>query len=159
SAPPPCSPRPCTCPSGKAPRHLVHSSPKPAAWCGRPARLLVSLGASSLLGHAAAALAWAGLCALILRRKADVAGRGASLLLASLLLLTTAFFAHYLVPVVALVAVAGGARLEKLVMALSIGSLAGYSVELLSISMPPGWIGSAGYQALGSTLTLAPAAL
>jgi hypothetical protein len=79
--------------------------------------------------------------------------------LATLLLLTTAFFAHYLVPVIALAAVAGNRRLDSATAALSVGALAAYAVELLAPAMPPGWIGSRGYQALGSMLTLGPAML
>ncbi len=74
------------------------------------------------------------------------------------MLLTTAFFAHYLVPVVALAAVAGSRPLERMTVALSIGGLCAYSVELLAVALPPGWIGSPGYQVLGSVVTLAPGA-
>ena len=103
-------------------------------------------------------------CVLVLAGRpassvARVASSSAWVLLLTLLLLTTAFYAHYLVPVVALTAVAGDRRLEGLVTALSIGSLAAYGVELIGLATPPGWAGSPGYQALGSLLTLAPAAL
>jgi hypothetical protein len=60
--------------------------------------------------------------------------------------------------VVAVVTLSGNRRLEHSVVALSMGSLAAYSVEPLGIALPTGWIGSAGYQILGSLLTLAPCA-
>ena len=62
-------------------------------------------------------------------------------------------------PVVALTAVSNSTRLERFVLALSIGSLCAYAVELLAPALPAGWLGSRGYQALGSLVTLAPAAL
>jgi hypothetical protein len=112
----------------------------------------------SLLARLGAAVVWATICALVARRGHGLVHDGAILLLATLLLLTTAFFAHYLVPLVALAAVAGDRRLERIVAALSIGSLAAYAVELLGPAFPAGFIGSAAYQALGSLLTLCPAA-
>jgi hypothetical protein len=128
-----------------------------------PGALLISLGGSlvpnvDLVTRAGSAAGWAATCALVARKGSGVARDASVLLLATVLLLTTAFFAHYLVPVVALVAVAGSRRLEHLTLALSIGSLAAYAVELLGVALPAGWIGSAGYQALGSALTLTPAA-
>ena len=132
-----------------------------------PGTLLILAGSGLPAGpydtlvRAALALTCAAACALVLGRRADSiaarATRGAQVLLLALLLLTTAFYAHYLVPVVALVAVSGDARLERLVTALSIGSLAAYSVELVGLAAGPGWNGSAGYQVLGSAVTLAPA--
>jgi hypothetical protein len=113
--------------------------------------------ASETIARDAGALACAAIITVVSRQRAALASRSSVLLLGSLLLLTTAFFAHYLVPVVALAAVAGSPRLERLVTLLSIGSLAAYSVELLGVGLPSDWIGSAGYQALGSILTLAPA--
>ncbi|HEX8966930.1 MAG TPA: hypothetical protein VF937_03555 [Chloroflexota bacterium] len=130
-----------------------------------PGALIIALASAASAGwidlaaRALGAVAWATVCVLVARRATDLARDTAWLLVATLLLLTTAFFAHYLVPVVALAAVAGHHRLERLAVALSIGSLAAYSVELLGPGLPPGWIGSPGYQALGSLLTLAPAAL
>jgi hypothetical protein len=103
--------------------------------------------------------AFLGAVALLARRAGSVAGLANGLLLATLLLMTTAFFAHYLVPVIALAAVAGKPRLERFATALSIGSLAAYAVEPFGAALPAGWIGSAGYQAAGSVLSLAPAGL
>src|SRR5919199_3283094 len=104
------------------------------------------------------ALPWRGPARLVAARGRDHARDTSVLLIATLLLLTTAFFAHYLVPLVALAALSGNRRLEHGVLALSIGSLAAYAVELLGLALPAGWIGSAGYQILGSLLTLAPCA-
>jgi hypothetical protein len=109
-------------------------------------------------------IAWGIGCLLVARRARSqsveaLATTSAQVLLLTLLLLTTAFYAHYLVPVVALAAVSGDERLERLVMALSIGSLAAYGVELIGVATPPGWIGSPAYQSLGSFVTLGPAAL
>jgi hypothetical protein len=105
---------------------------------------------------------WLASSALILARvpltsAAEVAACSARLLLLSLLLLTTAVFGHYLVPAVALAAVSADARLEQWVFWLSIGSLAAYAVELLSLAFGPEWIGSAGYQLTGSVVLLVPA--
>lgn len=111
-----------------------------------------------LIARAMRLMVWAAVCVLVWRYGRVPASDYAWLLLGTLLLLTTAFFAHYLVPVIALAAIAGSRRLERVVLALSIGSLAAYSVELLALALPPGWIGSAGYQALGSVLILGPAA-
>jgi hypothetical protein len=111
-----------------------------------------------LLARALTAVAWAVICGVVARRGAGLARDTSVLLLATLLLLTTAFFAHYLVPVVALAAVAGSRPLERMTIALSIGGLCAYSVELLAEALPPGWIGSSGYQVLGSVVTLAPGA-
>jgi hypothetical protein len=111
-----------------------------------------------LIARATTVLAWAATCALVAARGRDLARDTSVLLIATLLLLTTAFFAHYLVPLVALAALSGSRRLEHGVVALSMGSLAAYSVELLGGALPVGWIGSAGYQILGSLLTLAPCA-
>jgi hypothetical protein len=90
---------------------------------------------------------------------AEVAGCSGRLLLSSLLLLTTAVFGHYLVPAIALAAVAADSRLERWVFWLSIGALAAYAVELLALAVGPGWIGSAGYQISGSLVLLLPALL
>ena len=79
-------------------------------------------------------------------------------LLATLLLLTTAFFAHYLVPVIALAAVSGNARLRRVVVALSVGAMAAYAVELLNLAFGPAFIGSASFQMIGSLALLLPAA-
>jgi hypothetical protein len=109
-----------------------------------------------LLSRVLTGCAFALACALIARRERALERDIAHLLVAALLLLTTAFFAHYLVPVVALAAVAGSRRLEQLTLALSIGALAAYSVELLGPALAAGWIGSPGFQVLGSLLTLVP---
>ena len=106
---------------------------------------------------------WLASCVLILRQArltsaAEVAACSGRLLLSSLLLLTTAVFGHYLVPAIALAAVAADTRLEQWVFWLSIGSLAAYAVELLALAFGPDWIGSAGYQLTGSLVLLAPAA-
>jgi hypothetical protein len=90
---------------------------------------------------------------------ADLATTSAGALVLSLLVLTTAFYAHYLIPVVALAALSGNVRLERLVTALSIGSLAAYAVELLSLAFGSAWNGSVGYQVVGSLVTLGPAAV
>ena len=127
-----------------------------------PGALLISLLPGSDTGvRALSGLAWLITVLLITRtnRERDLATATALILLATLLLLTTAFFSHYLVPVIGLAALAGNRRLDRLVMALSIGALAAYSVELLAPALPAGWIGSRGYQALGSLVTLGPAAL
>jgi hypothetical protein len=130
-----------------------------------PGALLISIigpldAHTDLAVRVACAGLWPGVVWLVARRAAvNIAFDTAIVLLATLLLLTTAFFAHYLVPIVALVAVAGNRRLESFTVALSIGALAAYSVELLAPAMPADWIGSRGYQALGSLLTLGPAML
>jgi hypothetical protein len=84
----------------------------------------------------------------------QVAATAAWLLLVTLALLTSAVFAHYLVPVVALTAVAGSARLERLVGWLSLGGLAFYALDLLGLALWPGWLGSVGYRVLGSLVLL-----
>jgi hypothetical protein len=68
-------------------------------------------------------------------------------------------FAHYFVPAVALAAVADDARLERAVLWLSIGSLAAYGVELLGLTFGTAWLGSVGYQLLGSVVLLGPVSL
>jgi hypothetical protein len=103
--------------------------------------------------------AFVGGVTLLGRRAGSLASLANGLLLATLLLMTTAFFAHYLIPVIGLAAVMGKPRLERLATALSIGSLAAYAVEPLGAALPAGWIGSAGYQAAGSLLSLTPAGL
>jgi hypothetical protein len=113
---------------------------------------------ADLLARMLCAAAWLVVLVLVGRRGTGLSVDTALILLATLLLLTTAFFAHYLVPVVALAAIAGNRRLEVFTVALSIGALAAYAVELLAPAMPAGWIGSPGYQALGSLLTLGPGA-
>lgn len=109
-------------------------------------------------------LAWASACALVLARArlknpSEVAATSGWLLLASLLLLTSAVFAHYLVPATALAAVSHDQRLRRSVMWLSVGALAAYAVELLSLVFGSGWIGSDAYKVLGSIILLGPAVL
>lgn len=104
---------------------------------------------------------WLSSCLLILRHArvdtpADIAATSGRFLLSSLLLLTTAVFGHYLVPAIALAAVSADARLEGWVFWLSLGSLAAYAVELLSLVFGPNWIGSAAYQVGGSLVLLLP---
>jgi hypothetical protein len=90
---------------------------------------------------------------------AEVAASSGRLLLLSLLLLTTAVFGHYLVPAIALAAASADARLEHWVFWLSVGALAAYAVELLSLVFGPDWIGSPGYQVTGSLVLLGPVLL
>jgi hypothetical protein len=124
-----------------------------------PGALLIALGANSVLARAACAAAWLAICVLTARSKSSLAETMWTVQLASLLFLTTAFFAHYLVPVVALAAVAGNPRVERLTLAASIGALAAYAVELLAPAFDAGWIGSSAYQALGSLLICGPMAV
>src|SRR5260370_25628548 len=88
-----------------------------------------------------------------------IAANGALILLSSLLLLSTAMFAHYLVPAVALAAVSGSQRLERLVLWLSIGSLAAYAVEPLDLAIGNRWIGSVCYPLPRGALHPGPAPL
>ena len=127
-----------------------------------PGALLIGLFNASgpsidLAARVLSAALFAAVCLIIARRGPEIASGAGLLLIGTLLLLTTAFFAHYLVPVVALAAVSGNWRLERISVALSIGALAAYSVELLALALGPGWIGSPGYQVFGSALTLGPA--
>jgi hypothetical protein len=81
------------------------------------------------------------------------------LLLATLLLLTSAVFAHYLVPAVALAALADNRHLDRVVMWLSIGGLAAYGVDLLGLAFGSDWLGSDAYRVLGTLILLGPATL
>jgi hypothetical protein len=119
-------------------------------------------GASPMLVRVLLGSLCGGVCAwLIWRRRpegaADLAASSGWVLLASLLLLSSAVFAHYLVPAVALAAVSNDRRLQRVVMWLSIGGLAAYGVELLGLSVGPGWPGSDGYRVLGTLTLLGPA--
>jgi hypothetical protein len=76
-----------------------------------------------------------------------------------LLLLTSAVYAHYLVAAVALAALAGNPRLDRVVMWLSVGGLAAYAVELFSLVLGPAWLGSDGYRVVGTLVLLIPASL
>jgi len=104
-------------------------------------------------------LVWAAACLRVLRHSRQVASASAWLLLATLLLLTSAVFAHYLVPAVVLAAIAGNPRLDRVVMWLSIGGLAAYAVELLSLVFGEAWLGSDGYRVVGTLVLLLPASL
>ena len=109
-------------------------------------------------------LIWAAVCAVTLLRArleapSDVAATSGWLMLVSLLLLTSAVFAHYLVPAIALAAASADERLQRLVMWLSIGALAAYAVELLSLVFGSAWIGSDTYKLIGTLSLLGPAAL
>jgi hypothetical protein len=90
---------------------------------------------------------------------AGLATASAVLLLATYLLLTTDFYAHYLVPVIALAAISDSALLRRVVTALSLGSLGAYAVELGSLAFGSAWIGSLGYMLTGSLLEVVPPAL
>jgi alpha-1,6-mannosyltransferase len=118
----------------------------------------VGVPSAEVVTRVAMAAAFVGVCAVVARRARSLPGLANALLVATLLLMTTAFFAHYLVPVVGLAAVMADRRSQRLVTALSVGALAAYAVEPLGAALPSGWIGSPGYQALGSLLTLGPVA-
>jgi hypothetical protein len=124
-----------------------------------PGALLIAWGVDGLVARVVCAAAFVAICAWVAARQTNVIQAVWSVQLAALLLLTTAFFAHYLVPIVALAALSGDWRLERLTLALSIGALAAYAVELLAPAFDAGWIGSPGYQVLGSLVTLGPAAV
>lgn len=117
-----------------------------------------------LLVRAALMLIWAAVCVQILRRyrleRSDqLATSSGWLLMASLLLLTAAVYGHYFVPLVALAAVAGSRLLDRVVLWLSIGGLAVYSVGALGWVFQPTWIGSIEYQVVGSMVLFGPAAV
>lgn len=100
-------------------------------------------------------------CALLLRgargqRTADVAATSGWLLLLTMLLLTSAVYGQYFVPLIAVTAVAGDARLDRFVYWLSVGGLAAYGVDLLGLVLNPSWLGSAAYATIGSVVLLAP---
>ena len=81
------------------------------------------------------------------------------MLLISLLLLTSAVYAHYLVAAVALAAVSDDERLQRLALWFSIGGLGAYAVELLGLPLGPDFLGTDGYRVVGSLVLLAPPAL
>jgi alpha-1,6-mannosyltransferase len=146
---------------------LVHQTSR-VVWS--PGTLLIAVtdrlpgGPYTMLARAGLVLTWAVGCLLVLwRARLDSLARLATtsgyLLVLTLLLLTTAFFSHYLVPAIALAAISGDRRLERLVLALSIGGLAAYGVEPVGLATGPGWIDSREEQVLGSLVTLVPAAL
>jgi hypothetical protein len=102
---------------------------------GRPqwslgAALLYVLGSDSQLGVRLLLLAaWCGVAGVCLWRQAgrpkvdQVAATAAVVLLAGLLTLPLALYSHYLMPVVALAAVASDARIRSLVLAVSVGTV------------------------------------
>ena len=136
-----------------------------------PASLLILLlealspGAYDLWLRLGLGLVWAIAVGVVLRRAwsahdvSAAAEASAWLLLATLLLLTSAVFAHYLVPAVALAALADNRQLDRVVMWLSIGGLAAYGVDLLSLAFGSAWLGSDAYRLVGTLLLLAPAGL
>jgi hypothetical protein len=63
------------------------------------------------------------------------------------------------VPAVAVAAVCDDERLRRVVMWLSVGALAAYAVEPLSLVLGPGWVGSDAYKVLGTLTLLGPAGL
>lgn len=108
------------------------------------------------------ALIWVAVCLrVVVRHKldsaADLATNAAWMLLGGILLLSSAVFAHYLVPAVALAAISQDERLQRVVLGLSLGGLVAYAVELLGLALGSAWIGSDAYRALGSLILLAPA--
>jgi hypothetical protein len=108
-------------------------------------------------------IVWLGVCArLVVRRRldcpSDLAASSGWVLIASVLLLTSAVFAHYLVPAVALAAVSDDERLHRGVVWLSVGGLAAYAVELLGLTLGSAWLGSASYRLIGSLILLGPVA-
>jgi hypothetical protein len=122
-----------------------------------PGTLLIALTGSAPLTRLVLLLALAVVAGLVLARQRYAASASAVLLLATLLLGTTAFFAHYLVPVIALAAVSANEPLQRLLTALSLGALLAYGLDLLSLTLGPDWVGSAAYGVIGSLLTLLPA--
>jgi alpha-1,6-mannosyltransferase len=124
-----------------------------------PGSLLIAAGADAGALRVVLAVVWAATCAGVLWRVHEPVISACLVLLATLLLLTTAFFAHYLVPVIALAAVSDHTRLQRLVLALSVGAMAAYAVELLALAFGPDWIGSPTYQITGSVVLLVPSAL
>jgi alpha-1,6-mannosyltransferase len=121
-----------------------------------PGSLLVALGADAGAVRVLLAMLWAATCGVVLWRVRDPVISACLVLLATLLLLTTAFFAHYLVPVIALAAISDHERLRRVVFALSIGAMAAYAVELLNLAFGPPFIGSASFQIIGSLVLLLP---
>jgi hypothetical protein len=122
-----------------------------------PGSLLIAAGMDAGAVRVLLAIAWAAASSVTLWRVRDPLISASVVLLATFLLLTTAFFAHYLVPVIALSAVSGHARLQQGVLVLSIGAMAAYAVELLSLGLGPSFIGSSSFQIVGSLVLLLPA--
>jgi hypothetical protein len=130
---------------------------------------LLALGSAWLPGppevsliRAAAALTWLVACWMIAARAdcaapTDVATKSGWLVVLAVLLLTGAVYAHYLVAAVALAAVSQDARLERLVVWLSVGAMAAYGVDLLGLAFGPDWLASDAHRAIGSLVLLGPA--
>jgi hypothetical protein len=124
----------------------------------------ITAESAALLARAALALGWLTLvCLLLLRRRterpAEVAATTGWLLIGTLALLTAAVYGHYFVPIVALAAVSGEASLERAAKWLSIGGLAVHAVGALGWSLDPLWIGTLGYQLVGTAVLFGPAAI
>src|SRR5207302_4933975 len=116
------------------------------------------------IARALVGLVWIGLAAAVLRRArfarpSELAATCGWLLLWSVLLLTSAVYAHYLVPVIALAAVSEDARLQRLAFWLSLGGMAAYNVEWLATALGRDWLDSDSYRVLGSLVMLGPAAI
>ena len=124
-----------------------------------PGSLLIAAGLDAGAARVLLAVAWAACSAVVLWRVHDPVISACMVLLVTFLLLTTAFFAHYLVPMIALSAVSGHTRLQQVVLALSIGAMGAYAVELLNLAFGVQFLGSPSFQILGSLVLLLPAAL
>jgi hypothetical protein len=124
-----------------------------------PGSLLIAAGVDAGAVRVLLAVAWAATSGFMLWRVHAPIMSACLVLLATLLLLTTAFFAHYLVPVIALAAVAEHARLQQVILALSVGAMAAYAVELLSLAVGPAFVGSPSFQIVGSLVVLVPASI
>jgi hypothetical protein len=114
--------------------------------------------------HVLFGLLWVSVCALLvlrspLVRPADLAATCGWVLLVSVLLLTSAVYAHYLVPAVALAAISEDERLQRLIFWLSVGAQAAYAVDLLGLTLGPAWLGSDQYRVVGTLVMLGPALL
>jgi len=121
-----------------------------------PAALAIAAGLDAALVRITLTAVCIGVTLLILLRVRDPATAAAGVYLAALLLLTSHFFAHYLVPVVALAALSPNRALQRSVLALSLGAMAAYAVDPLQLAMPAGWAGSPAYQILGSVVLIGP---
>jgi hypothetical protein len=121
-----------------------------------PGSLALAAGADVGAVRVLLAVGWAAICAVVLWRVRDPLNSACLVLLATFLMLTTAFFAHYLVPVIALAAISDHQRLQRVVIALSVGAMAAYATELLNLAFGPGFIGSASFQIIGSLAVLLP---
>jgi hypothetical protein len=107
---------------------------------------------------------WLMACVTILgrmrvERRADLAAACILLLLATIMLMTSTVYGHYLVPAVALAALTNDRRIQRLVLWLSVGGLAAYGVELIGLALGPAWLGSESYRAVGTLVLLLPASV